>query len=135
MISLGFKRSELSDGYYGCAPCCAPEDPKEKEAYENEIVYPEVSFSGKQAEVLGVDDLELDQVVEVKLKLKVCGLRSDKRVVNGKQQRDLSLSFKVLEASDYEVEETEGEGESETEPEGSGSDDADVAALKSVMGQ
>lgn len=133
MISLGFKRSELSDGYYGCAPCCASDDPKEKEAYENEIVHPEISFSGKQAEVLGIDDLELDQVVEVKLKLKVCGLRSDKRVVNGKQQRDLSLSFKVLEADDYEVEEADDSSEAESEDDGS--EDADMAALKSVMGQ
>ena len=127
MISLGFKRKELSDGYYGCAPCCES-DPKKKDDYENEIVHPEVDFRGKAAEAMNIDELELGEKIRVTLLLEVKGLRSDDRLVDGKKQRDLNLCFKVLEADDYEVVGGD-EDESETEAAPSG----DTSPLQAAM--
>lgn len=129
MTPLGFKRKEMSDGYYGCpVACCGSDDPKKKEEFENELVYPEVAFDGKQAEVMGIDDLDLDEEVEVTLKLKVKELRSVERVSDGKKTRDLCLRFTVLAASDYTAAEADdSEAESGTES------DADVSALRMAM--
>ena len=129
MISLGFKRKELSDGYYGVPCCCPSEDKKAKEDYENEIVHPEVDFRGKAAEAMNIDELELGEQVRVTLLLEVKGLRSDDRLVDGKKQRDLNLCFKVLEADDYEVVGGDDSGESETEAAPSG----DTSPLEAAM--
>lgn len=128
MISLGFKRKELSDGYYGCAPCCES-DPKKKEDYENEIVHPEVDFRGKAAEAMNIDELELGEKVRVTLLLEVKGLRSDDRLMDGKKRRDLNLCFKILEADDYEMVEGDGSGDDESESEPAG----DVSAVQAAM--
>lgn len=123
MTPLGFKRKDLNDGSY-CSPC-APCDNKD---YEDEMIYPEINVVGKQADVMGADTLDLGDEVEVTLRLKVKGLRDDSRLIDGKKQRDLNLTFQVLEASDYTfVSESDSGDESDDTSESS--DDSPVHAM------
>jgi len=98
MKSLAFTRKELEDGsYYGC-PCSPCGDNKD---WEKEIVHPKVQFTGKQAEVMGIDGFKLGDVVDVTLRLRVCELRSNLRKDGDKELKDRALGFEALEASDY----------------------------------
>ena len=135
MISLGFKRKDLGDGYYGCSPCCPSDDPKKKEEYENEEVHPEFDIRGKHADALGFDDLKVGDRITVTIELEVKGKRDDSRTVDGKVQRDMSMTMKILAADDYEVEDSEegdqSEGEDNSESEGS----VMAAALRNLGGE
>ena len=135
MISLGFKRKDLGDGYYGCSPCCPSDDPKKKEEYENEEVHPEFDIRGKHADALGFDDLKVGDRITVTIELEVKGKRDDSRTVDGKVQRDMSMPMKFLAADDYEVEDSEegdqSEGEDNSESEGS----VMAAALRNLGGE
>lgn len=98
MINLGVKREDLETGYYGCAPCCESGDKKD---WKKEIVHPTLSLSGRHADLFGIEDLKLGDRVEVTLMLEVTGLRNDSRLTDDKKTvRDVSLTFKLKEASD-----------------------------------
>jgi hypothetical protein len=136
MISLGFKRKDMNDGYLSCAPCCS-DDPKKQSEYENEVVHPEFDLRGKHAEAMGFDDLQVGDEITVTLKLKVKGKRDDSKEREGKKERDMSLCLQILEADDYEKsesEEADGEGD-EDESESEGGDSVMAAALRNLGGE
>jgi hypothetical protein len=121
MTPLGFKRKDLNDGSY-----CCPASTTDSKDYENELVYPEINVVGKQADVMGADQLELGDEIEITLRLKVKGLRDDSRLIDGKKQRDLNLTLQILEASDFTV---VSEGDAGTEKESSADEDSPVHAM------
>lgn len=133
MTDLGFTNKELSDSsYYGCAPC--PCDEKDKAEWEKQVSYPTIDFNGKVAEALGVEDLDLDEVVEVTMKLRVKRLSNEGRVENGKKLRDVRLCFEVLAASDL-VSEGAGEPDDEDEAESTTTPADESSALGAVLNQ
>jgi hypothetical protein len=100
--SLAVKNSDM-DSYMGCAPCspcCDSDDPKKKNEWENTLNYPCFTICGQHAELMGADDLQVNDVVEVTLKLKVKGKRDDSRRVDDKVKRDISIDFEICETSD-----------------------------------
>lgn len=134
MTDLGFTNKELSDSsYYGCSPCC-PSDEKDKAAWEAEVRYPTIDFNGKVADALGAEDLALDEVVEVTVRLRVKSLRSEGRVVDGQKKRDVSVCFEVLAASDL-VSEGAGEQADEDEAESTTTPADESSALGAVLNQ
>lgn len=100
--SLAVKNKDM-DGYMGCAPCspcCDSDEPAKKKEWENTLNYPCFTVCGQHAELMGADDLEVNDVVEVTLKLKVKGKRDDSRRVDNKVKRDISIDFEICETSD-----------------------------------
>lgn len=100
-ISLGVARKDMSNNYC-CAPsCCTEDDPDKKKEWDNTIINPELCLEGAQAELMGADDLEVDDLVEVTFLMKVKGKRDDSRRIEGedKVKRDLSLTFSILKSS------------------------------------
>lgn len=61
MVKLGMKRKEM----YPASTA------KTEKSYDDEVVYPEISVSGKLAEKMGAADLKEGDVVEVPVVLKV----------------------------------------------------------------
>lgn len=116
MTDLGFTNKELSDTSYYGAPCCASET--DKGDWEKQTVYPEIRFNGKVAEALGAEDLDLDEMVELTVKLRVKSLRNEGRVVDGEKKRDVEICFEVLAASDFTAASDDSEDESESEGSG-----------------
>ncbi|MCM2276159.1 MAG: hypothetical protein NDI75_15330 [Candidatus Didemnitutus sp.] len=118
MTDLGLTNKELSDSsYYGCIPCCES-DPAKKADWEKTVVYPTASFDGKQAELLGAEELALGEEVEITFRLRVNRLERDERMVDGKPRKELRVGFEFLAASDM-APVSEGEGD-EAESEESG---------------
>jgi hypothetical protein len=100
-ISLGVKNKDM-DSYMGCAPCSpcdSSDDPAKKKEWENEMNYPCFTVCGQHAELMGADDLEVNDVVEVTLKLIVKGKRDDSRRADNKVKRDISIDFEICETS------------------------------------
>lgn len=127
MITLGVKRKDLESGFYGCAPCCES-DPQKKTDWENTVVHPELRVEGRHAELLGVDDLKLGDRIRFEVVAEVCGMRKEDRLVDGKPKRDLSLTLKLVSASDMVEEAAEGGEEGEESPRGAGDE-----ALEAIL--
>ncbi len=134
-IDLGVARKDMSNNYCCPVACCPSDDPKEKADYENTIINPEMCVEGKQAELLGVDDLQVDDLVEVTFLMKVKGKRDDTKRIDGQKdvKRDLSLTFAILKASDLI---DKGSDENADDKDDGDTEDAtmDSSPVRSLMG-
>lgn len=100
MIDLGVARKDMASGY-SCSPCCSSDEPDKKKEWENTIIYPDFTVEGMHAELMGAEDLNVDDVVEVVLKLKVKSKRDDSRRIEGEKavKRDICIGFCILATS------------------------------------
>lgn len=87
MVDLGIKQKDLFKS-----------EAKVEKDYDNQMVYPEISVSGKLAERMGAADLDDGDVVQVPVVLKV--KRLSKTTTDGKT--DYSLTLCVLKMGDME---------------------------------
>lgn len=102
--------------------------PMESKDYEKEIVYPRLDARGKQAQMLGADDLEPGEYLKQTVIWKVD--RVAKREENGKKDYDLSLC--MVEASDMES--VDGPKEKKAEKDDSDEDDGEISpGLAAIM--
>jgi hypothetical protein len=97
MYDLGVRHKDL----YG-----APEPVSSKD-YDNEKVYPSLDVSGKQAELMGAEDLQEGECVIVPVKLRV--KRHSKTVENGKTRYSMCLCVEAM----GDMEECEDESDSD----------------------
>lgn len=100
MIDMGMKRKETMP-----SPTESPSSPK---AYDNEKVYPELTLSGPQAEMMGAEDLKEGDLVEQTVQWRV--KRHSKTEEGGKT--DYSMTLCLEKASDCkECDDTEDAGD------------------------
>lgn len=133
MISLGVANKDMQDSYYGCCPSpCPPDDDKKKAEWEDTVTFPKFTLEGKQAELMGCDDCQTGDLVEVTLKLRVSGKRDDSRLVDGKAKRDVSLTFEVLETGN--LTDMGRDNDADTKADEGKTDVMDSAPVRALMG-
>lgn len=89
--SLGVKRKDMF-------PSTAAAEPMSSKEYDNEIVYPQVSVDGKQAEAMGAADLEQGECVKQTVIWKV-----EKRVVTEQDgKKEYRMELHLVKGSDLE---------------------------------
>lgn len=120
MHNLGMKRKEL-DGMNGAKPM-------ETKDYEKEIVYPKLDARGKQAEMLGADELEEGEYLKQTVIWKVDRIRKVEE--NGKKDYDLCLC--MVKASDMEPVEAPKE-EKKSKEKASDDDDGEKSEVSPGM--
>lgn len=129
MREMGVKRKDAYPSVGG------PE--KSDKDYNNELVRPNMSLDGKQAEMMGADDLEAGEYVKQTVIWKV--KRVSKTETDGK--KELSVSFDLCKASDLTEVDAKEAGEDEPaddkgEDETSESDgDKPSAGLAFILGK
>lgn len=101
MVNLGIKRKEMYGGDVA----------KPSKDYDSEIVYPEVSVSGKLAEKMGAADLTEGESVEVPVVLKI--KRHAKTTEGGKTEYSMTLC--IVKMGDMEVVEKDVDDDFENE--------------------
>jgi len=104
-VSMGVTNKEMKDSsYYGCAPSpcepCGSDSASEKRKWERTLNYPCFTVSGKHAELMGAEDLQVDDLVEVTMLLRVKGKRDDSRRSGDKVTRDICIDFEICKTSD-----------------------------------
>lgn len=122
LIDLGMKRKELNPGESACA------EPASCKDWENQKVYPELCARGKQAEMLGAEDLEEGDVVRQEVVWKV----SRRRKVEENGKTDYTLDLQMLKASDLIP---EGKAESDDDEPEMESDDSESPAMAYIQGR
>lgn len=118
MTPMGMKRKDM----YGEAKPAAPSKPKD---WDNEIVYPTVRAEGKQAEMLGAEDLEDGEMIQ-----QVVCWRVKKTTIERDGEKRYELELHLVKASDPEPCDDEG---SEDAPDDESDDEEISPGLKAIL--